>query len=84
MHHYPLYLCIAGVYCRYRIEPDHDISCVTLSNIDCTLQMFQIPILGGMLKEGPQDSYLFHGIATLPISHTHFQLLLSDITFYHQ
>ena len=58
--------------------PDHDISCVTLSSIDCALQMLQVLILGGMLKEKPQDRHLFHAVATLPISHTrYFQLRLS-------
>ena len=58
--------------------PDHDISCVTLSSIDCALQMLQVLILGGMLKEKPQDRHLFHAVATFPISHTrYFQLRLS-------
>ena len=88
-HDYPLYLCTAGVL----IVPDHNISCV-LSSIDCALQMLQVPILGRMLKEGPQDRHLFHAVATLPISHTHYfqtqcpcnseSILLSDLAFYHQ
>ena len=37
-----LCICLRQVYCRYRIVPDHDISCVTLSSIDCALQMLQV------------------------------------------
>ena len=72
-------LPIVFVYCRYRTVPDHDISCVTIAKQYwlCSA-MLQVPILGGMLKEGPQDRHLFHAAATLPISHTHyFQLRLS-------
>ena len=89
-HDYPLYLCIAGVL----IVPDHNISCV--SSIDCALQMLQVPILGGMLKEGPQDRHLFYAVATYAnFSHSLFStqtqcpcnsesILLSDLAFYHQ
>ena len=49
-----------------------------ISSIDFALQMLQVPILGGMLKEGSQDRHLFHAAATLPISHTrYFRLRLS-------
>ena len=40
-----LFICVLQVYCRYRIVPDHDLSCVTLNSIDCALQMLQVQSL---------------------------------------
>ena len=41
--------------------------------------MLQVPILGGMLKEGPQDRHLFHAAATLLILHTRYLLSVHAI-----
>ena len=57
-HMTTLCICVLQVYCRYRIVPEYDISCVTLSSIDCALQMLQITILGRILNKGPQDRHL--------------------------